>query len=522
LIPELVELQSTLSEAPNLANQASLNISKELQNLVAQLSDIQSIPQAKLPEDLHASLRPYQTQGVNWLCFLRDQKMGAMLADDMGLGKTLQTLCAIRGKTLVISPTSVLFAWAKQIDLFRPNLKYSIYYGSQRKFDLNLQDDLQGTPQVLLTTYAILRLDLAILNRHKWDTIVIDEAQIIKNSASQVTQAVHALQGDFKIALSGTPLENRLEDLWSQFQFINPGLLGQLESFQERYVEPISRGGDSQAAVHATQRLRARVRPFLLRRLKQEVATDLPPRTDKVLHCELSAQERELYQALLASTRSEILEKLEAGGSIFSALELLLRLRQACCHGSLIPGQSFQRSSKIELLVSTLLESIACGHRALVFSQWTSYLDLIEPHLSAAHISYSRLDGSTPNRDEVVNDFQKPSGPAVLLLSLKAGGVGLTLTAADHIFLMDPWWNPAVEDQAADRAHRIGQTQSVLIHRLVARETLEEGILELQLQKRKMAASVLDESIPKQSPLQSAGHAMQSISREELIGLLAL
>jgi SNF2 family DNA or RNA helicase len=488
LLPQVVEIfKETGQPCPD-----------PLKNLENLLSHVGAIPEAQLPADLKADLRPYQKIGVNWLCYLRDAKMGAMLADDMGLGKTLEALCAIRSgkRTLIVSPTSVIWAWTKQIEQFRPELGFSVYYGPQRKLDAKIE--------VVLTTYGLLRLDREALAKENWNTIIIDEAQVIKNPDSQVTRAVHSLSGDFKLALSGTPLENRLEDLWSQFQFINPGLLGDLDTFQERFSGPMTRGDE-----RAAERLRTRVKPFILRRLKKEVAKDLPPRTEKVLYCELSSEEREIYNAILVSTRSEVLEKLESGGGVFAALEVLLRLRQACCHAGLIPGQKLERSSKLELLIQTLLTSIACGHRALVFSQWTSYLDLIEPELKSNGISYSRLDGATRNRDELVQEFQKSTGPSLMLISLKAGGVGLTLTAADHIFLMDPWWNPAVEDQAADRSHRIGQTNPVLIHRLVAQQTVEEKILELQKVKQALAASVLQNAA-----------AAASITREDLLNLL--
>ena len=420
-----------------------------------------------------------------------------MLCDDMGLGKTLQALCAIQGRTLVVTPTSVLHSWEQQIRQFRPALTVSIYHGSDRRLD--------ETSDIALTTYALLRLDSQHLTQHKWNTIILDEAQTIRNPDSQVTQAAHLLQADFKIALSGTPIENRLSDLWSQFNFLNPGLLGSQETFQEEMAAPISSGDNT-----ALGYLQKKIKPFILRRLKREVAQELPERTETVLYCELSPEEREVYESLLASTQKEVLEKLEGGKSVFAALELLLRLRQACCHISLIPGQTSTRSSKIELLIQTLEKSIGFGHRALIFSQWTGFLDLIEPSLRLAGISFSRLDGSTQNRAEIVDEFQKSSGPKVMLISLKAGGVGLTLTAADHIFLMDPWWNPAVENQAADRAHRIGQTNPVLIHRLVAENTVEDRVLRLQEVKSRIAQAVLEGT-----------SGATALTREDLLSLLS-
>jgi SNF2 family DNA or RNA helicase len=337
-----------------------------------------------------------------------------------------------------------------------------------------------------------------------WDTLVLDEAQMIKNPESQIAKVVHQLEADFKIALSGTPVENRLDDLWSQFQFLNPGLLGTLSEFQDEFASPIQRG-DSDAA----KRLRDRIRPFILRRLKRDVAPELPPKTETVLYNELTQEERDVYDALLASTRQEVIHQLETGGGVMAALELLLRLRQACCHAALVPGQKIAQSSKVELLIQTLENSIALGHRALVFSQWTSYLDLIEPSLNASGIRFLRLDGSTQNRNEVVQQFQNDPSFSVMLISLKAGGVGLTLTAADHVFLMDPWWNPTVEDQAADRAHRIGQKNPVLVHRLIAQDTIEDRILNLQKTKIELAASVLQE-----------GASAATLTKDDLLELL--
>ncbi|MBI3557308.1 MAG: DEAD/DEAH box helicase [Deltaproteobacteria bacterium] len=478
LVPEVAAMCGELGQLlPDSLNKLRLALEKH-----------EGIPAAPLPRDLRAQLRAYQLSGVNWLAFLRGANLGALLADDMGLGKTLQALCVVSGRTLIVAPTSVLHGWATQIEQFRPGLKYSIYHGAGRELDTQAP--------VILTTYAILRLDREHLTGTSWDTIVLDEAQTIKNPDSQVAQAAHALRGGFRVALSGTPIENRLDDLWSQFQFLNPGLLGSRNAFTEQFArEPA--------------RLRARIRPFLLRRLKREVAPELPARTETVLHCELSGEERELYDALLASVRAEVVAELKAGGGVFKALEVLLRLRQACCHAGLVPGQRAVSSSKLELLVETLQESIALGHRALIFSQWTSYLDLIEPALAAKGIAFERLDGATRNRQEIVDRFQQPEGKAVMLLSLKAGGVGLTLTAADHIFLMDPWWNPAVEDQAADRAHRIGQVNPVLIQRLVAKDTIEDRILILQKKKLEVAGAVLHDS-----------EGAVSITRDDILELL--
>ena len=469
----------------------------ELAGLQTLLDDFSGIPDADLAADLQASLRPYQRQGVNWLVFLRQAGLGAMLADDMGLGKTLQALCALRGRTLVVAPTSVLHNWAEEIRRFRPALHCGIYHGAQRQ--------LEPRADVTLTTYAILRLDVDALASQAWDTIVLDEAQNIKNPESQVAQAAYQLQADFRLTLSGTPIENRLEELWSQFHFLNRGLLGGRQQFQERYVRAIAQG---QAG--AAERLRERLRPFILRRCKQEVATELPPRTEVVLRCILSEDESDVYNAIQAATREDVIKRLAAGGSVLDALEALLRLRQAACHAGLIPGHAAPTSSKVDLLIETLDQVIADGHKALVFSQWTALLDRVEPHLQRADMAFERLDGSTRDRAGVVRRFQADDGPPVMLISLRAGGVGLNLTAADHVFLLDPWWNPAVEDQAADRAHRIGQERPVLVTRLVAQDTVEERILALQRQKRLLAETVLD-----------GAEQAAALTREDLLALLA-
>jgi SNF2 family DNA or RNA helicase len=309
------------------------------------------------------------------------------------------------------------------------------------------------------------------------------------------------------VALSGTPVENRLEELWSVMHFANPGLLGGASDFQERYAGPIA-GGERSAAV----RLRAKIRPFVLRRMKRDVLPELPPRTDAVLHVELDDTERSVYDAVRVATKKDVADKLAHGGGVLAALEALLRLRQAACHSQLVPGQDRTpggSSSKIERLLEALEEVASEGHKALVFSQWTSLLDLVEPHLTSNGIAFTRLDGKTVDRESVVREFQSDGGPPVMLVSLKAGGTGLNLTAADHVFLLDPWWNPAVEDQAADRAHRIGQDKPVMVYRMVAKDTVEERIFALQARKRAIADVALGNS-------DQAG----GITREELLALL--
>ncbi len=495
-LPDLARLAEGLDQPPP----------PELDRLKPLLDGFTTIPETQPPPGFIGELRPYQARGVDWLHFCRNAGLGCVLADDMGLGKTIQALAALdargKGKTLVVAPKSVLFNWLAETEKFRPDLKVATYAGARRQLDL--------TADVVLTSYPILRIDVEELTEVEWNTIILDESQTIKNPDSQVARAAYRLKGQWKITLSGTPVENRLDELWSQLHFTNPGLLGGRADFQDRWAEPIMLGDASAAA-----RLRDRIRPFVLRRMKREVATELPPRTDSIMYVELDDSERVTYDTIRAATQRDIIKLLESGGGVMAALEALLRLRQAACHPALLPNgmrgtEAPLSSSKLERLMEALADAVADGHRALVFSQWTSLLDLIEPHLKSANTAFVRLDGSTVDRAGVVNEFQSESGPPVMLLSLKAGGTGLNLTAADHVFLVDPWWNPAVEDQAADRTHRIGQDKPVMVYRMVARDTVEERILELQERKRKLADAALSE----------AGGAT-AITRDDLLALLS-
>ncbi len=486
-LPELSALCETLEQPPPPG----------LDRLAPMIEGFEKLPPPALPSDLTATLRPYQQQGVSWLGFLRSAGLGGILADDMGLGKTLQTLCVLGQRSLVVCPTSVLPNWASELQRFRPSLKVSTYHGPGRTLD--------ESADVTLTTYSILRLDAAVLSARTWDAVVLDEAQAIKNPESQVARAAFGVKANFRLALSGTPLENRLEELWSLMHYANPGLLGGRRQFEERVARPIADGQPT-----AAEQLRRRLRPFILRRLKRDVAPELPPRTESVMHVSLDERERAVYDAVMAATRKEVVALLNEGGSVIKALEALLRLRQAACHPALVPGQQASTSSKVQTLVEALSTAVSEGHKALVFSQWTSLLDLIEAPLKGTGIAFERLDGSTPNRGEVTARFQSAEGAPVMLMSLKAGGTGLNLTAADHVFLMDPWWNPQVEAQAADRAHRIGQERPVMVYRLVAQGTVEERILGLQEKKRALFEAALSEAA-----------AATAITREDLLELFS-
>ena len=480
-----------IPQAISICEELNTPVNESLLRLKNNLEKTNQIENTQLPKDINATLRHYQQDGVNWLSFLKKSEMGALLADDMGLGKTLQAICVVEGKTLVIAPTSVLFNWQEQIEKFRPNLKYCLYYGKKRTLDKNAD--------IIITSYNLLRIDQEIFQSHEWDTIILDESQLIKNPESQTAKATYQLNGKFKLALTGTPIENHLYDLWSQFQFLNPGLLGPKSSFTEN----LSQSSDS------INRIKKTIKPFILRRLKSDVAKELPQKTEIILHSELNEEEEQIYQSIYNASKKEIVSKLNSDGNVLQALELILRLRQTCCHADLVPGVDLENSSKLTLLMESLKSSIDSEHKSLVFSQWTSYLDKIEQKLIESNISFLRLDGSTKNRAEIVNNFQAQGGPPILIMSLKAGGVGLNLTAADHIYITDPWWNPAAEKQAADRAHRIGQENPVFIHKLITKGTIEEKIIELQERKKSLSEAILEET-----------NKNTSITKEDILFLL--
>lgn len=453
--------------------------------------------------DLEPVLRPYQKQGVAWLRFLRENQFGGILADEMGLGKTLQTLAFIRSvihaenpnragrwPVLVVCPTSLVFNWAAEAARFTPELRVVALHGPTRR---TLFDQIRDS-DIVVTTYALIRRDADRYRGFEFDTVVLDEAQHIKNRQTQNAQAVKAIRARHRIVLTGTPLENSVLDLWSIFDFLMPGYLGSAKDFRERYELPIARERNPDAQA----RLARRVRPFLLRRLKREVATDLPEKIEQVTFCELTGAQRTVYQQILEMGRREVLESVGAQGlgkSRMVIFNALLRLRQICCDLRLLKLEDVKpetASAKLELLDELLQEALDGGHRVLVFSQFVTMLQLIRQQLDSGGIEYCYLDGATTERGEVVNRFQNHSSIPVFLISLKAGGVGLNLSAADTVIHFDPWWNPAVEDQATDRAHRIGQTRIVTSYKLITRDTVEEKILSLQNRKRAVTAGLLD------------------------------
>jgi len=448
-----------------------------------------------LPSNLRAELRDYQKEGFAWMRRLAEWGVGGLLADDMGLGKTLQTLAVLLdrsagGAALVVAPTSVGFNWVREAEKFAPDLKVSLYRETDRGDFLTTV----GAGDLVVCSYGLVLRDAEKLAQVKWNTLVLDEAQAIKNARSKTASAIQAIPAEWTVALTGTPVENHLGELWSLFHSISPGVLGGWEQFRKRYAVAIERNNCAEAG----QQLRDRIRPFILRRTKKEVLKDLPPRTETNLYVDLSPAERERYNRVRLSAIGEIDEIAQLNDvkdQRFRILALMTRLRQLACSPRMIDQEWKERSSKLELLVTTLQELREEGHKCLVFSQFVKHLDLIREALTEEGISFEYLDGSTPaaERQNRVDQFQSGASD-VFLISLKAGGTGLNLTAADYVIHMDPWWNPAVEDQATDRAHRIGQDKPVMVYRLISSNTIEDEILKLHDTKRDLVAGVLDGS----------------------------
>ncbi len=457
--------------------------------------------------DLENVLRPYQKAGVAWLHFLRENNFGGILADEMGLGKTLQTLALLqiqllspsknaRGEppppsspVLIICPTSLVFNWVAEAKKFTPGLKVLALEGPNR------HSLFQTIPEhhVIVTSYALIRRDAERYRQLEFDTVVLDEAQHIKNRQTQNAQAVKAVRARHRLVLTGTPLENSVLDLWSIFDFLMPGYLGGAQDFRERYETPLMRDKNTQVQA----RLARRLRPFILRRLKREVARDLPEKLEQVSFCELTEDQRTVYQRVIEASRREVMDSVGTQGlakSRMVILSALLRLRQICCDLRLLKLENVNpetASGKLELFAELLEEVLDGGHRVLVFSQFVSMLTLLRQKLTEEAIEFCYLDGSTSNRSQVVDQFQSSAKIPVFLISLKAGGVGLNLTGADTVIHFDPWWNPAVQDQASDRAHRIGQTRVVTTYKLITRNTVEEKILGLQNRKRELIQATL-------------------------------
>ena len=475
--------------------------SPEIKALRQKLANFEGIPNIGLPGNIQAELRPYQKEGFDFLCHLTDTRLGGILADDMGLGKTLQTLTWLtwlrerqgknRKPALVICPASVLHNWRREVERFTPHLKVLVLQSGAARHNLRKQ-----IPQhdIIVTNYALLRRDLEDLQKFSFSAVILDEAQFIKNPTAQVTQSVKQLKADQRLALTGTPLENRLMDLWSITDFIQPGYLGNQEHFTQTY-EPKAEGDAALDAQRiARRRLSAKLRPLMLRRLKQQVAKDLPDRIEVRRDCDLGESQRQLYLAELRRSREQVMQTVAEKGlakSKIHVLAALTRLRQICCHPKLVGNDS--DSGKTETLFELLEPLLQEGQKVLVFSQFVQMLRLLESECKVRQISTHLLTGETKERQTVVQNFQDDTKPAVFLLSLRAAGTGLNLTNASSVVLYDPWWNPAVEAQAIDRSHRIGQTRTVQAYRLIAPGTVEEKIWDLQQRKAQAIADVLGE-----------------------------
>ncbi len=463
--------------------------------LRTKLRSFERIKAKKEPRGFSGTLRGYQREGLGWLSFLREFGLGGVLADDMGLGKTVQALALLRAnrtptKTtelpfLVVAPRSLLYNWIDEAGRFTPGLKVAEYSGSDRD---SMREQL-GKLDLVVTTYGTLRRDIGFLATQEFDTVILDEAQAIKNPSSQTAKACRLLNAQHRLALTGTPIENHLGELGSLFEFLNPGLLGRLPGFD-------ALGGGLAPSERQLKLIAEGIRPFILRRTKAQVLPDLPPKTEQVLLCTLRPRQRELYDQLRASYQANLLRQVEetgVPGSAIQVLEALLRLRQVACHPGLVdPAWEEAGSAKLDSLLEQVTEVLDEGHKVIVFSQFTSLLAFVKARFDERSVPYAYLDGQTRNRGEVVERFQTDPTCNLFLISLKAGGLGLNLTAAGYVYLLDPWWNPAVEAQAIDRAHRIGQTQPVFAYRLIARDTVEEKIVELQKSKRQLADAVLE------------------------------
>ena len=437
---------------------------------------------------LRERLRPYQIEGALWLLELAQSGLGGLLADDMGLGKTIQSLAmmeSLPGPHLVVCPSSLVWNWKREAGFFVPDLRALTLDGPDR------ESRFEEIPScnIVITSYALLRRDIEKYKAHHFSTVFLDEAQHIKNPDSQNAKAASALKSGARFILTGTPLENSIRDLWSLFDFLIPGYLGSRKDFQDRYEKPLAEG----ARGSVWPRLLRRVKPRMLRRNKKDILTELPDKIEQLVEVELTPDQKAIYTQLQIAARAEVDALKDSGGAArMRVLTALLRLRQASCDLRLLGGKSPNPSAKLEALLELVREASDGGHRTLVFSQFTGMLDLIAPSLDSAGITWCRLDGSTRDRASVVERFQSDSSIAVFLISLKAGGTGLNLTAADTVIHFDPWWNPAVEAQATDRAHRIGQKNVVTSIKLIARDTVEQRVLEMQAKKQSLITDLLN------------------------------
>lgn len=497
----------------DISEHTALKLDKKLQNL----ANFEEIAQVEQPKGFKGELRPYQQAGYNWFHFLKEYNLGGLLADDMGLGKTIQTLALLQQQkeqlreinhaktSLLILPTSLVYNWQKEASKFTPDLRILIHTGPNRA----KETDAFSKYDLIITTYGIVRIDEKVLKDCFYNYIILDESQNIKNPTSKSFKAIKALKGRHKLALSGTPIENSVTDIWSQMHFTNPGLLGNHSFFQNEFALPIEKKNDEQIA----KKLQALIKPFVLRRTKAQVATELPPKTEQIIYCEMSEKQSELYESVKSEYRNALLDPLagQANRNVpFTLLQGLTQLRQLANHPKMTTKDYTGGSGKFDSVIE-MLEAISSeGHKVLVFSQFVKHLELFKTHFDQHNIAYAYLDGATKNREEAVDYFKQNKDVKIFLISIKAGGTGLNLTEADYVFILDPWWNPAVEQQAIDRSHRIGQNRNVFIYKFISQNTIEEKIVALQNKKKSLATSLIttEESFVK------------SLSQEDLQELL--
>jgi hypothetical protein len=469
-----------------------------LQRKLEKLNDFENIADTQMPLHFKGELRSYQKAGYNWFSFLRQYNFGGCLADDMGLGKTIQTLAMLQklkeedefnnthSTSLIIMPTSLIYNWLNEAQKFTPKLKILAHTGSARNKDVShfIKYD------IIVTTYGITRVDVNEMQNFYFNYVILDESQNIKNPASKSFKSVRQLKSRNKLILSGTPVENSVSDLWTQLTFLNPGLLGTQAFFNEEYVQAIEKRKDEDKA----KKLQAIIKPFVLRRTKEQVAEELPAKTEQIFYCDMSDDQASYYEKTKSAYRNDLLSSMDDGTYAKKQVQLLqglTALRQLANHPKMIDEHYASDSGKFENVVHTLDNVLKGGHKVLIFSQFVKHLSIFKNHFEKEQIHFAYLDGATKNRGEIVSEFQQNQDLKVFLISIKAGGVGLNLTQADYVFILDPWWNPAVEQQAIDRSHRIGQDKKVFIYKFIAKDTVEEKILALQNRKKRLASSLI-------------------------------
>ena len=476
------------------------------------------IPVLKQPKGLQCNMRQYQSDGLNWLNFLQTAGLGGCLADDMGLGKTIQTLALLQHNkeniipgiksagesernlfetteakltSLVIVPASLIYNWEHEIKRFVPGMTVYSYKGNQRKKSTSYFQNFD----IILSSYHTVRQDIELISSFSFHYIILDESQVIKNPASMLYRTVTRLKSEFKLVLTGTPVENSITDLWTQLNFVNPGLLGDLSFFRREFAKPIEIMGDDEKE----DKLRKIIQPFILRRTKEMVASDLPPVTEQTVFCDMTDEQFKVYDEEKSSVRNSILKSISSTGlekSAIIVLQGLMKLRQLSNHPVMANEEYTFGSGKFETVLQDMESVISEGHKILVFSSFVKHLDLYADHLRKKRILFAMLTGASTNREKIVNSFQLDPENKIFLISLKAGGVGLNLTAADYVFILDPWWNPASEMQALNRAHRIGQHKSVFVYRYITSNSIEEKILRLQEKKSKLADIFISSNNP--------------------------